>query len=99
MLEFCEHLEGPLLALNQPLGSFKLAKQLGGKLGIAASLIPHLGSLEGTNTMTAYGKNRRLKLVFKEKLQVKLHKLKYGAFICPPTITPKLLHLFSSSKN
>lgn len=70
----------PPLSLYQPLGSFKLAKQLGGKLDIVACLIPHMGSLEDTDTTSAYGKSLKIMVggwswSLKKKSQRKLHML------------------------
>lgn len=52
----------PPVSLNPAWGSFKLAKQLGLKVGIAAGPVPHLGSLEDTDTTGDCSKSRRLNL-------------------------------------
>lgn len=74
-----------------------MTKHLRGKLGLVVSPIPDVELLEGTDTTTAYGESRKLKLVWKEKSY--REGCTSRGFICPPTIIPKLLHLFSSSKN
>lgn len=42
---------------------------------------------------------RRQELVFNEKLQGKLCRLKHKDYICPPTIIPRLLGFYFSSKH